>query len=70
MTNWEYKTIVMDQKSSFWSPNKSDFLNGEIIEMKLNIMGQSGWELVSSTPNCELFGLTTKVLLIFKRAKP
>ena len=68
MLNWEYTTRIFKQKSNIWG-YKSDFLNVEIIEQKLNEMGQDGWELVSSTPNSELFGLTTQFLLIFKRTK-
>ncbi len=69
MIIWEYTTRILKQKSNIWG-YKSDFLiNAEIIEQKLNELGQEGWELVSSTPNSELFGLTTQVLLIFKRIK-
>jgi Domain of unknown function (DUF4177) len=68
MTNWEYKTVVIDQKSSFWGSG-SDFQDKNFIEDGLNKLGQEGWELVSSTPNADMQGRTTKILLIFKRVK-
>ncbi len=64
MTNWEYKTAVIDQKSSFWGG--SDFQDKNFIEADLNKLGQEGWELVSGTPNADMQGRTTKILLIFK----
>ncbi len=67
MTQWEYKTFVMEQKSSFWG--YSNFEEKEVIENELNELGQEGWELVSGIPNAELHGKTTKVMLIFKRQK-
>ncbi len=63
--NWEYKTVVVDQKSSFWGG--SSFQDKEVLETGLNKLGQDGWELVSSTPNAEYHGRTSKILLIFKR---
>lgn len=65
MANWEYKTVVIGQKSSFWG--SSNFQDSGIIENQLNLLGQQGWELISTVPNSEELGQTNKILFVFKR---
>ncbi|PRC94634.1 DUF4177 domain-containing protein [Solimicrobium silvestre] len=43
MNKWEYKIIKVNAKREFWT---SQF-DIKAIEVKLNELGQQGWELVS-----------------------
>jgi len=63
MDQFEYKIMKFKPRKSFLG---GSFDNIE-INNKINILGQQGWELVStSTINAEL-GSTTEILMTFKR---
>jgi len=64
---WEYKILEVE-------PERTSTLNYERLEIKLNVLGKSGWELVEATsvisPGTEISPSgtqTSRVYFIFKR---
>jgi hypothetical protein len=61
-TRWEYRTLKIDI-SGFFGPK----LNVDRIAEALNEQGREGWELVSSFDLNYHQGISSDVLMIFKR---
>jgi len=59
---WEYRTLKIDV-SGFFGPK----LNVDVFAEALNEQGRNGWELVSSFDLNYHEGISSDVLLIFKR---
>jgi hypothetical protein len=59
---WEYRTLKIDI-SGFFGPK----LNVDRIAEALNEQGREGWELVSSFDVSHHHGVSSDVLMIFKR---
>jgi hypothetical protein len=59
---WEYRTLKIDV-SGFVGPK----LNVDVFAEALNEQGRNGWELVSSFDLNYHEGISSDVLLIFKR---
>jgi hypothetical protein len=64
MNQFEYKVMKFKPKSSFFG---GSFDNDE-INKKINILGQQGWELITSENIAEVFGSTKEILMTFKRS--
>ncbi len=62
MSRWEYKVVTVKTKRNFWT---SQF-DVNVIEEKLNYMGQQGWELVTMEGLNNRYAISP--VLIFKRA--
>ena len=62
---WEYRTLL-------WNARKG-LLGGKIdreqLDDQLNVLGQEGWELVSSSATTREGGSTQDIVLILKRPK-
>jgi hypothetical protein len=67
MTQWEYKTLVIELKTSFWG--SVDFPQQE-LEPRLNDLGRDGWELVSAETSTVYQGQSNRLLMVFKRPRP
>jgi Domain of unknown function (DUF4177) len=61
MTKFEYKVIEI-KSNSIWSAE----ITPEVIEQKINEMGQDGWELVSTLSKA-MTGSINGITCIFKR---
>ncbi len=62
MQKFEYKTIKIKPKSAGFSQKLED----ENLVEEMNIIGQEGWELVTSIDN-KIGGSSISIVLIFKR---
>ncbi len=62
MSRWEYKVVAVKTKRNFWT---SQF-DVNVIEEKLNYMGQQGWELVTMEGLNNRYAISP--ILTFKRA--
>ena len=64
MEKYEYKVVAYDTKGFFGG-------NVEIsqIEKQLNLLGNDGWEMVSSTTTSQSYGASKSIVCIFKRKK-
>ena len=60
--NFEYKTMKFMPESGF----KSDSFNHIELDIKINLLGQNGWELLTSQNILIGFGSTKKILMTFK----
>ena len=60
---WEYKTIVIKAKASFWG---GKFDNNELDNI-LNKYGEDGWELVNVVASNQAYGESGSLICIFKR---
>lgn len=64
MEKYEYKTIIYDTKG-FWG----GVVDVNQFQNELNILGDDGWELVSSVSTAQSNGLSRSIVCIFKRKK-
>jgi len=60
---WEYKTVMI-KATGWFSGGKVDV---NVLDERLNALGQDGWELTSGFDTNKLYGETRDVVLIFKR---
>ncbi len=61
--NFEYKVFNFDRKSGFFSQK----IKTDLLQQQLNKLGQSGWEVVSSSNAGSQ--IQTSLVIILKRAK-
>jgi len=61
---WEYKILEVELKREIF---KSLTLNYEKLEIQLNVLGKSSWELVGTTSVISPGPETSGVYFIFKR---
>ena len=64
MEKFEYKVVVYDTKG-FWGGS----VDQKQLENQLNLLGNDGWELVSSTSTNQSYGSSKSIVCIFKREK-
>jgi hypothetical protein len=64
MDKFEYKVIVYDTKGVFGGD-----VEAHQIENNLNVLGNDGWELVSSTSTNQSYGSSKSIVFVFKRKK-
>ena len=64
MDKYEYKVAVYDTKG-FWGGN----VEVNQIEDQLNLLGNDGWEMVSSTSTNQSYGASKSIVCFFKRKK-
>ena len=64
MTQYEYKVFTYNTKGVFGGKIK----NRE-LESQLNMFGNEGWEMVSSTSSNQSYGASKSLVFIFKREK-
>lgn len=62
-TQWEYKTVMI--KATGWFAGGK--VDPNLLDERLNNLGQQGWELASGFDTNQLYGETRDVILIFKR---
>jgi hypothetical protein len=62
---WEYTTALLEV--SGWVSTKVD---PEAVSAELNRYGAQGWELVSAFDVNDSNGRTSKIVALFKRARP
>ena len=62
MQKIEYKTIKMKPKRSGFSQKLED----ENLVEEMNVLGEKGWELITSIDN-KIGGSSVSIVLIFKR---
>ncbi len=64
MDKYEYKVMVY---------NTQGFFGGNVevgqIEDQLNLLGDGGWEMVSSTSTNQSYGASKSIVCIFKRKR-
>ena len=60
---WEYKTVMI-KATGWFSGGKVD---ANVLDERLNALGQDGWELASGFDTNQFYGETRDVVLIFKR---
>lgn len=65
MQRWDYKTITIKSKTS-WFGGKFDY---SIVDEHLEKMGNYGWELVNVVAINKAYGSTEGMTLFFKRQK-
>ena len=63
MKKYEYRTIVIDAKSSFLGGK----IDPEGVNKVLNDEGRDGWELIEVAASNQGFGDTRGLVCIFKR---
>ena len=67
MIKWEYKTLKFETESSgYFSDGKLDEVD---LDKKLNLLGEEGWELISSFDTNKCQGETKDIIAMFKRQK-
>ena len=63
--HWEYKTVKF--------PASGGFLSGKVdersINIRLNELGEQGWELVTTSTTNMVYGCSRDIMCIFKREK-
>ncbi len=64
MEKFEYKVVAYDTKG-FWGGS----VDQKQLENQLNLLGNDGWELVSSTSTNQSYGSSKSIVCIFKREK-
>ncbi|MBR6706197.1 MAG: DUF4177 domain-containing protein [Clostridia bacterium] len=64
MEKFEYKVVTFDTKG-FWG----GIVEVQQIEKQLNLLGNDGWEMVSSTSTNQSYGSSKSIVCIFKRRK-
>lgn len=64
MDKYEYKTLTYDTKG-FWGGS----VDAGQFQSELNILGNDGWELVSSISTTQSYGSSKSIVCIFKRKK-
>ena len=62
LERFEYKTLFTEVKGAFGGK-----VDGENLQSELNVLGQQGWELVSSAPVAQSYGATKWMISVFKR---
>jgi hypothetical protein len=64
-TKWEYRTVK--------TPASGGFLGGKFdntaFVMKLNELGDEGWELVAATTTNQGYGQSRELVAVFKRER-
>ena len=64
MEKFEYKVVTYDTKG-LWG----GIIDHDQLENQLNMLGNDGWELVSSTSTNQAYGSSKSIVCIFKRVK-
>lgn len=59
---WEYKTYVLNAKTSFWGGK----FKSESLDEVLNRFGDEGWELVNTVSSNHGYGDTRCIFLFLK----
>ena len=62
MDRFEYKVLAYDTKGFFGGS-----VEVEQLEEQLNLLGEEGWEMVSSTNSTQSYGASKSIVCIFKR---
>lgn len=65
MKQYEYKVFTYDTKGVFGGK-----IDQSELESRLNMFGNDGWELVSSTSSNQSYGSSKSLVFIFKREIP
>jgi Domain of unknown function (DUF4177) len=61
---WQYKTIKLETKGLM-----GGFLDISVFDEELNLLGEQGWELVTSFDTNMSQGASREVIAIFKRLR-
>jgi hypothetical protein len=61
---WEYRTVKMPAKGVFGGK-----IDENELDVRLNELGEQGWELVCAFDTNQVEGATRDILAIFKRAR-
>ena len=64
MEKFEYKVVTFDT-TGFFGGN----VETRQVETQLNLLGNDGWEMVSSTSTNQSYGASKSIVCIFKRRK-
>lgn len=64
MEKYEYKTFIYDTKG-FWGGS----VDAGQFQKELNVLGNDGWELVSSISTTQSYGSSKSIVCILKRRK-
>lgn len=63
--NWEYKTVKTSARGGFLGGK----FDANILDSKLNELGQQRWELVTAFATQQGYGQSRDIVAIFKREK-
>ena len=64
MEKFEYKVVTFDT-TGFFGGNVETLQ----VETQLNLLGDDGWEMISSTSTNQSYGASKSIVCIFKRRK-
>ncbi len=64
MEKFEYKVVTFDT-TGFFGGN----VETRQVETQLNLLGNDGWEMISSTSTNQSYGASKSIVCIFKRRK-
>ncbi|MBR0144697.1 MAG: DUF4177 domain-containing protein [Clostridia bacterium] len=64
MEKFEYKVVTFDT-TGFFGGN----VETRQVETQLNLLGDDGWEMISSTSTNQSYGASKSIVCIFKRRK-
>lgn len=63
---WEYRSLLWDARKGLLGGK----IDREQLDNQLNVLGQEGWDLVSTSPSTREGGSTRDIVLILKRPVP